>query len=497
MNFVAAPDDDDEAVEEVPAGDQQELEPDNEHQYNRLLNLCRRTRADIKARKISIEEMIKSGESSFVTDSEQRMRNIKVRSSIKTINEEVRLYKEYNRDLTKICAHTDIEPLTRDLTEVLDAANDVICLYDASQELEKSIEQSSNAASIRNLSIEKYRPTGIDRFIKFNSFMEEFTENVLSKPLKPLIKLNYLKSSVTGEAKELLAKYTLGSQLSEALTSLENQYSKPEFVLAEIYRSLKGIPSINSFRNNIQKAKEQVNILKIAVCTLKSLGYEKELLDDATLQNTWLLVDVEGKIPIDVYFNWSEEKRRIKTSLGRNPNIEEFTNYYEKVVDTQYDALYLRDRLDAINKPPNPTPPPNPAGRRGGNKPEERNSNLLHTQSNESSNESQRELKDKEKPRMMGRFKNAYCVFDESFGHDSSFCKVRKHDYAYELAQAQKHKLCLLCLKTSDHTLDDCKANFKSCLICKEKHHIQLHEVKDQIDALSRAKAAKKEEKKD
>ena len=103
--------------------------------------------------------------------------------------------------------------------------------------------------------------------------MEEFEEYVLQKPLKDFVKLNLLKSSVLGEARELISKYTLGSQLKEALNTFQNQYSKPEFVLAEIYRSLKTLPTVNNFQGptNINKAKEQISVLKIAICTLKSM----------------------------------------------------------------------------------------------------------------------------------------------------------------------------------------------------------------------------------
>ena len=300
-------DEDDEAGE---PGDVQQLDPQDTNKYNRLLNLCRRTRADIKDRKTKIADLIKAEGSQYMTDSEKRHKEVKIRSSIKTIQEQVRLYKEYNKDLTKICSSENIEALHKDLTDVLDAANEIECLFESSKELEKRIERSSDSASIRNLSIDKYSPTGLDRFIKFNTFMTEFEEYVLQKPLKDLLKLNLLKSSVLGEARELISKYTLGSQLKEALNTLQNQYSKPEFVLAEIYRSLKTLPTVNNFQGptNINKAKEQISVLKIAICTLKGMGFESELLHDASLQNSFLLVDVEGRIPIQNYLNWSEEK---------------------------------------------------------------------------------------------------------------------------------------------------------------------------------------------
>ena len=43
--------------------------------------------------------------------------------------------------------------------------------------------------------------------------MSEFKEYVLSKPLKTVVKLNYLKSCLVGEAYDLIKHYTHGNQL--------------------------------------------------------------------------------------------------------------------------------------------------------------------------------------------------------------------------------------------------------------------------------------------
>ena len=71
--------------------------------------------------------------------------------------------------------------------------------------------------------------------------MEECREFVLSKPLHPLIKLRHLHNSIEGEALKLIKSYTLGDQLTAAIQALENAYSKPELVVAEIYRNIKAL----------------------------------------------------------------------------------------------------------------------------------------------------------------------------------------------------------------------------------------------------------------
>ena len=69
--------------------------------------------------------------------------------------------------------------------------------------------------------------------------MSEFKEYVLSKPLKTVVKLNYLKSCLVGEAYDLIKHYTHGSQLTDALEQLEQSYNKAELIVAEFYRNLK------------------------------------------------------------------------------------------------------------------------------------------------------------------------------------------------------------------------------------------------------------------
>ena len=119
----------------------------------------------------------------------------------------------------------------------------------------------------------------------------------MSKPLKPIVKLNHLKTVVGGDALDLIKNFTHGSQLPEALESLENAYSKPEFVVAEIYKTIKEMPTISTFKS-IKTAKEQAATMKVALATLKTLGFD-DLLGNSSLQTTFILVDLEGKIPIE------------------------------------------------------------------------------------------------------------------------------------------------------------------------------------------------------
>ena len=67
------------------------------------------------------------------------------------------------------------------------------------------------------------------------------------------------------------------------------------------------MPTITTFRA-IRGAKEQVATLKVALATLKTLGFEDLLGNPSSLQTTFLLVDLEGKIQMEGYDAWISEK---------------------------------------------------------------------------------------------------------------------------------------------------------------------------------------------
>ena len=184
---------------------------------------------------------------------------------------------------------------------MIDLANEITCQYEAAKDFEKKVNDSSNYAFIKNLNIEPYEPTGQDRFIRYKSFIDEFKLYVLSRPLKPIIKLNHLKQCLKGDALDLVKSFNHSEQLPDALTALENAYSKPDFVIGEIYKSLKSLPSVSSFQN-VKAIKAQLQTLKVALATLKTLGFEQDFLGDRNmLQNTFILIELEAKIPMQSY----------------------------------------------------------------------------------------------------------------------------------------------------------------------------------------------------
>ena len=211
----------------------------------------------------------------------------------------------------------------------MDLGNEIACQYEAAKDFERKVNDSSNYAFIKNLNIQRYEALGQDRFIRYTTFIDAFKLYVLSRPLKPLIKLNHLKACLKGDALDVVENFNHGDQLQDALTALENVFSKPDFVIGEIYKNLKSLPAVSSFQN-VKAIKTQVQTLKVALATLKTLGFEQDFLGDKNvLQNTFILIELEGRIPMQAYNAWMIEKDALKAS-GTIPNLENFTNFYEK-----------------------------------------------------------------------------------------------------------------------------------------------------------------------
>ena len=77
------------------------------------------------------------------------------------------------------------------------------------------------------------------------------------------------------------------------------------------------------------------------------MRFEKELLNETKLQNTFLLVELEDKVPVFVYSKWVDEQEKIKRT-GKIANSDHFTEFYERIIETQNDAVYVRNRLNKL-----------------------------------------------------------------------------------------------------------------------------------------------------
>ena len=293
-----------------------------------------REKAGIEKRKEKIDELLQT-DTEFLTDAEKTTTSIKIQTQLKSLGQSVQSFKKHTEDIIRICAGGEVEKFQDDQEDVADLANEITAKYEAMENRSRKIERASSSAL--GITLEKYHPTGTDKFLKYNSFMDTFTETVKKKDIKDFVKLEILKKSLGGEAYEAIQPYTNGAQLNEAIKILQDRYAKPRFVIAEIYKNLKDMPKITSFTTSMKVAKDQVRLLKISVATLKSLGYEKELISETTFQNTFILVELERKIPLEGYNKWVDRKASLNAK-GKEPNLQDFVNCYEQQVISISDA---------------------------------------------------------------------------------------------------------------------------------------------------------------
>ena len=116
----------------------------------------------------------------------------------------------------------------------------------------------------------------------------------------------------------------------------------------------------------------------------------------------------------------------------------------------QADALYNRKHLEEVNLSENAMKP------RRERKSEQRNppKHLFKTDVAE-------KVKDKSTLPQKGKYKNAYCIFEDVRGNESAFCLSHDLDFEQKLKRAKAHKVCLVFLRVANHKEKDCLNKIK------------------------------------
>ena len=172
-------DDEEQDCDEPEHADVLELVEARAAEYSRLNNLLVINKNDIKSRKTKIEQHLKDASSSLLTDTEKKLIDIRIKSQLKSVSELVGSYKNISRDITRICSHDDVEGFHEALSEVYDIANEVQCTYDAHKETERKLNDSTNYNSLKSTNIEKYIPSGPDKFIRYKVFIDRRVQGIL------------------------------------------------------------------------------------------------------------------------------------------------------------------------------------------------------------------------------------------------------------------------------------------------------------------------------
>ena len=160
------------------------------------------------------------------------------------------------------------------------------------------------------------------------------------------------------------------------------------------------------------------------------------------------------------------------------------------------DAVYMRNRLDEISgtsgtqkdKEKGKGAAPSKGGK---GEVKKKTSNLLRTEGkegNHSPSEQDRQKDEATENPMKGSNKNAFCLWDNCYGHSSYRCFNNKFDHAYKLRALAKNKACRHCLKIGKAGHEKECSNKRACLICGKFHNTNLHARKDILEALKKRK---------
>ena len=141
------------------------------------------------------------------------------------------------------------------------------------------------------------------------------------------------------------------------------------------------------------------------------------------------MVDLEGKIPIKGYTVWISEKERLKSD-NKYPNLKNFTKFDEKIAGQQADTIYIQKQLEEVNLSSENAMKP-----RRERKSEQRNTpkHLFKTDIAE-------KVPDKSTLPQKGKYKNAYCIFEDVRGHGSAFCLSHDLDFEQNLKRPKHIK---------------------------------------------------------
>ena len=84
-----------------------------------------------------MENLLKEANDLLLTDSERRQNDVKIKAQLRSITEQVNIYKMYNKDIIKICGPSEVETFHDNLSEVMDLAIEITCQYEGAKDFEK------------------------------------------------------------------------------------------------------------------------------------------------------------------------------------------------------------------------------------------------------------------------------------------------------------------------------------------------------------------------
>ena len=310
----------------------------------------------------------------------------------------------------------------------------------------------------------------------------------MAKGYSDSIKLKHLKQYTTGNALEVIKNYHLGQELDTAFKLLDDHYGRAEMVIRESLRNLRKLEAVTS-QHNVTANKRLISNIRTNISTLKCYNFDME---ENEIENSGLMIDIETKIPYELYIDWEEEKTKLKRE-GRCITLEKFMDFYTEKVTREENAQYLRQNTRTEAK----------SSYQKSNK-----ALLLHTSGYTNRNHVPRTVIQHNKIRGVSGDKTRgtgqrgkdrlpkpnektptrtpgegtprfrYCIFCEMGGHDTRYCKINKYTQSFKENKCNKHNACYMCFKTTEHHAQTCPYRVP-CYICKKIHHFNNHSRKE------------------
>ena len=172
--------------------------------------------------------------------------------------------------------------------------------------------------------------------LDWNEWFGQFRSAVDASPLSDDVKMTYLKTLVSGKAKNAIEGFAYcGAMYKDALRALERKFGQPQTVVSAHLDKLSAYPPVkmHSSENVIQYA----SLVASLVAVFQSLGY------NADLNSSSLLNQAVSKLPPNLKESWSFQtvKRNLlrPTLLDFNSWIQEKAEAHDRMLSTSKSKL--------------------------------------------------------------------------------------------------------------------------------------------------------------
>ena len=465
-----------EALNAKPENETQE-DDQNALTIKRLTNMTISLRNDIADRKKKISNNYFSKPDDSLTEGQEIEREVDLQAEVNTIKQLLASYKTSHSDLVKLTPMEGQKTLLLRMNEAIADTEHVIAMRDVLSERKKDRIKFQASAKAKDVAMaHPFSGESLQKYLDWFVFSEEFRQVVLERDYSEIDKLRILKNNTTGEANAMISEFYRAEDAIHAFQLLDKTYGSADMIIRESFRNIQRLKAVTS-EYDVKQNNALLTSMKINLSTLTTYGAIDGANESMSTETANLLVELERKIPYETYLKWQEKKEDLEDD-EKEPTIKRFIRFYEKKIQHQSEAQYLRPERKAHSTATPHGGTNNRGGygqqrgkggyfNRGGRGPfKDRHAwNQYATQMNMGGN---RDGKNNSQgtPGTKDSFSpSVYCIWCEVTDHSSQKCHTRQYTFDDKKRQAKKHNACFCCLQTTDHTYDNCPQK-RRCHIC-------------------------------